>query len=184
MLTATVIATSSADPTPIATRAALLAVLGFTALALADLLRRTGDGAVHARTASYYLIGFSLLFVLRVAGQVLVARRAPGWLPPMEQWNLVPYRILLPIQLAFVAVMALIDALLLTESGPLATPEHVLGLFLIGLSVVYAASMAIRYAVRMRRRPRERWFGGTIPIVFHVVLASFLFTLGTYHAAG
>ena len=29
------------------------------------------------------------------------------------------------------------------------------------------AAMVVRYAVRMRRRPGERWFGGAIPIVFH-----------------
>jgi hypothetical protein len=41
--------------------------------------------------------------------------------------------------------------------------------------------MAIRYVVRMRRRPDQRWFGGTIPIVFHFVLASYLYTLGCFY---
>jgi len=44
--------------------------------------------------------------------------------------------------------------------------------------------MASRYVVRMYRRPGERWFGGTIPIVFHFVLAAFLFTWGKYHVSG
>jgi hypothetical protein len=43
--------------------------------------------------------------------------------------------------------------------------------------------MAVRYVVRMGRQPDQRWFGGTIPIVFHWVLASFLFVLGSFHAS-
>jgi uncharacterized protein len=42
--------------------------------------------------------------------------------------------------------------------------------------------MAVRYAVRMARRPGERWFGGAIPIVFHCVLAAWLFVFGSFHA--
>jgi hypothetical protein len=34
----------------------------------------------------------------------------------------------------------------------------------------------------MARRPEQRWFGGTVPIVFHCVLAAFLFVLGSYDA--
>ena len=43
--------------------------------------------------------------------------------------------------------------------------------------------MAARYAVRMRRRPGQRWFGGAIPIVFHFVLAAYLYVLGSFHAS-
>jgi hypothetical protein len=32
----------------------------------------------------------------------------------------------------------------------------------------------------MRRHPDQRWLGGTIPIVFHVVLAAFLFTFALW----
>ena len=48
---------------------------------------------------------------------------------------------------------------------------------------VYAGSMLARYAVRMSRRPGERWFGGTIPIVFHLVLAAYLYVFGSFHAS-
>ncbi|HUO85759.1 MAG TPA: hypothetical protein VM617_00075, partial [Thermoanaerobaculia bacterium] len=47
------------------------------------------------------------LFVLRVAGQVLVAFARVRWLPPMEQWQsgLLPYRVLLAAQIAIVLVL-------------------------------------------------------------------------------
>ena len=56
------------------------------------------------------------------------------------------------------------------------------GRFLIVFSGVYALAMAIRYVVRMSRQPDQRWFGGTIPIVFHFVLASYLYVLGSVYA--
>lgn len=163
------------------TRVVLVATLALTLVAVADVLRRDELGP---RTTAWYLLLFSLLFVLRVAGQVFVALRAPAWLPPMGEWNLMPYRLLLPIQLGFVAVLVVIVTGLASRDGPLAEQHRSLGVFLIGLGAVYAASMVVRYAVRMWRRPGERWFGGAIPIVFHVVLAAFLLTWGSYHVHG
>jgi hypothetical protein len=80
-------------------------------------------------------------------------------------------------------VIAWLVVSLLTGSGAAAEPAPGFGRFLIGFAAIYAGAMAARYVVRMRRRPEQRWFGGTIPIVFHFVLASFLFVLGSYHAS-
>lgn len=158
------------------TRSVLLATLVVTALAVTDVLRRH---ELQPRTAATYLVLFTLLFLVRVAGQLLVWRRAPRWLPPMREWNLVPYPVLLPIQLAFLAAMATIAATL-----DRVEPRPTLGHFLIALAILHSATMAVRYAVRMWRRPHDRWFGGAIPIVFHLVLAAFLLTWGSYHVSG
>ncbi len=165
---------------PMATKIALLVTLCITSAAMAQVVRRSELSAPE--TASYLLL-FSVLFLLRVAGQLLVVLRAPAWLPPMHQWHLMPYRLLLPIQIVFLALMALIEVSLFRGWGPLGKPEPAFGRFLIGFSFVYAGVMAVRYAVRMYRRPSERWFGGAIPIVFHFVLAAFLFTWGKYHVS-
>ena len=149
--------------------------------AAADVVRRTELGS---RETAAYLLVFSLLFLLRVVGQLLVVLRAPAWLPPMHQWHLMPYRLLLPIQILFLALMAWIVVSLSRDASPLANANPAFGRFLIGFSFVYAGVMASRYVVRMYRRPGERWFGGTIPIVFHFVLAAFLFTWGKYHVSG
>jgi uncharacterized protein len=154
-----------------------------TILAVADYLRRTGADEVDPQVAGAYLVVFTALFALRVAGQLVVLLAAPSWLPPMDRWNLMPYRALLPMQLLFLAVMSWICIGLLADDGFVAEPHRGFGLFAIGLSVAYAGSMVVRYVVRMRRRPDERWFGGAIPIVFHVVLAAFVFTYGVFHAS-
>ena len=168
---------------PPATNAALVGVLVITILAVADYLRRTGADDVDPSVAGAYLALFTALFALRVAGQLVVLLAAPHWLPPMDRWNLMPYRLLLPIQLVFLAVMSWIFVSLLADRGFVAEPQRGFGLFAIGLSFVYASSMVVRYAIRMRRRSGERWFGGAIPIVFHLVLAAFVFTYGVFHAS-
>ena len=50
-------------------------------------------------------------------------------------------------------------------------------------SGLYFAAMIARYIIRMVRRPDQRWLGGTIPIVFHIVVAAFRWTFGTYHTS-
>ena len=169
---------------PPATNVLLVAILVVTIAAVAEFLRRAeGGGDVSAETTGAFLALFTVLFAMRVVGQLVVRYAAPRWLPPMDRWNLMPYRLLLPIQLVLLAVMSWISLSLLADEGFLAEPHRGLGLFAVGFSFLYAGSVVVRYAVRMSRRPGERWFGGAIPIVFHVVLAAFVFTYGTYLAS-
>lgn len=169
------------DTTPLPTRVALLVVLAMAAATVGMLFLGAIDAAQPAAIAPilWLLTG---LFVLRVAGQVLVALHPRKWLPPMWQWNLIPYSILLPIQAVFIGVMVWINMAFTTASGIAAMKNSGSGNILLLFSVIYASVMAIRYGARMRRRPDQRWFGGTIPIVFHFVLASYLYTLGSFYA--
>jgi hypothetical protein len=54
----------------------------------------------------------SLLFLLRVVGQVLVRFLGVRWLPPDPEWysGLLPYPLLLPVQIILLLWMALINA--------------------------------------------------------------------------
>lgn len=169
--------------TPAATRIALVATLAITLGGGADFVRRAPENRIDPDLAGRYLAFFGALFCLRVAGQLVVLAAAPRWLPPMGQWNLLPYRFLLLIQFVFIALIAAIVVDFIAGPWFFAEPSPHFGLFLVAFSFVYAGSMAVRYAVRMTRKPEERWFGGTIPMVFHIVLAAFLFVLGSYHAS-
>ena len=168
-----------ADAVPAPVKGALVATLVVTAAAVVAYALSNPAG----RVTGLYLFLFSLLFVARVVGQVVVAIARPSWLPPMRHWNYLTYKILLPIQLAFVAVMAWVVHGFLTD-GAAASPRPALGTWLLAASFVYGAVMVVRYALRMRLRPDQRWFGGTIPIVFHLVLAAFLFVLGSHLREG
>jgi hypothetical protein len=168
------------DCTPLETRIVLVAVLLVT-LGIDVALLGAMRGSPSAAEAVPLLWLFTALFVMRVIGQVLVALKPRSWLPPMVQWNLVPYPVLLPTQLLLILLMVWIN-LAFMHGAPAASPG--LGRGLLAFSAVYAAAMPVRYAIRMTRRAEERWFGGTIPMVFHVVLASYLLVLGRFHAFG
>ena len=123
-----------------------------------------------------------VLFLIRVLGQILAATIAPSWLPPMARWysGLMPSRYLLPVQLVFLVVMTALTVSVARESPPLGVAAPAAGRWLVRASYLYAFGMAVR-AVRYATSPPERR-GVLIPIVFHFVLAGFVFTYGRYLA--
>jgi len=125
----------------------------------------------------------TLLFALRVLGQVLVAFFGVTWLPAMEQWfsGLIRYPLLLIIQILFLLLMVKITGEIWRGKGAFAVPRPHWSQFLMKFSAVYAAAMALRYALTMILRPEMRWRGDIIPILFHFVLAGFIGVLGHYH---
>ena len=123
------------------------------------------------------------LFVLRVIGQVIVVLYAPIWLPPMGQWysGLLPYPVLLPVQIALIVLMVKICADFSRGDGWFVRPRRWLGKPTLLFGYLYFAAMVVRYCVRMWLVPEARWSGGTIPIFFHFVLAGFVITVGMFH---
>ena len=121
-------------------------------------------------------------FFLRVLGQVLVAFFQVEFLPPMAEWysGLVPYPVLLPIQLLILVVQAKISLDIWRGSGFFAIRRARAGNVLCGFSYVYFAAMVLRYVLTMSFYPERRWFTGTLPIFFHWVLAAYLFVLGQF----
>ena len=133
-------------------------------------------------SAAALLTALEVLFLLRVAGQLLVVTRRPTWLPAMPEWQsgLLPYPVLLVSQVVILGLMTATAALLWSGSTLIPPLRQEYGVPVIAFALVYAGAMAVRYAIRMARRPTERWFGGTIPIAFHLVLAAWLLVLGVY----
>jgi hypothetical protein len=125
----------------------------------------------------------SALFLCRVLGQSLVAFLGVKWLPPMSEWysGLMAYPLLLPSQIVILALMVVLNTGVQTGRGPLAIVSarvaHAISLF----SYAYFAAMVLRYALTMALVPERRWFGGTIPILFHWVLALYLYVWSGHH---
>ena len=134
---------------------------------------------------SWWLWTFTVLLIGRVAGQIVVASRAPRWLPPMEQWQsgLLPYPTLVAGQGIVLTLMIWISADFSRGRGFWVLPRPGLGTAALWWSAVYFGAMVARYVIRMARRPDQRWLGGTIPIVFHSLVAAFQWTFGLYHTA-
>ncbi|MCZ6731398.1 MAG: hypothetical protein O7B27_02425 [Gammaproteobacteria bacterium] len=129
------------------------------------------------------LAAFTLLFILRVCGQILVVVVDIDFLPPFEQWysGLLPYLVLLPIQILIIGAMLKIVLDFAKRSGFFITPKPRAAVFIKWFSYVYFFSMGARYVIAMILYPELRWFTDTIPIWFHMVLAAFLYTFSHYH---
>jgi hypothetical protein len=124
-----------------------------------------------ASSSAIVLVVLTVLFGARVLGQALVAFLGVQWLPRMDAWfsGLVPYPALLTIQIGILLVQAVVDREVWRGRGFFARERPRAGRRLQWLACVYALSMVVRYVV-MRSH--------LIPIVFHWVLAAYIFTLG------
>ena len=130
------------------------------------------------------VLGFlATAFFLRVLGQALVAFFGVTFLPPMDQWysGLLPYGVLLPIQILILVLQAKISLDIWHGTGRFARRWPMAGRALCWFSYAYFLAMVVRYVLTMYLYPERRWFSGTIPLFFHWVLAAYLFVLGRYH---
>ena len=129
------------------------------------------------RRTAVVLAALALAFLGRVVGQVLVVAFAPSWLPPNAEWysGLLPYPLLLPSQIAILALQALVSRDLWRGEGRFAERMPRFGRAMRWFSIVYFTGMFLRYPLTMWLLPERRWFHGTIPIFFHWVLAAYLF---------
>ena len=144
-----------------------------------------GADVKDATACSFYLWVFTILIFARVVGQLVVASSAPRWLPPMDQWQsgLLPYPALVAGQAVVLTLMIWISVDFSRDWGFWVDPKPRLGLAALIWSYLYFSAMIVRYIIRMARRPDQRWLSGTIPIVFHSVVAAFQWVFGMYHAA-
>ena len=113
------------------------------------------------------------LFVLRVAGQAMVAFFGVTWLPPMERWysGLVPYEILLPAQIGIIVLMAKICADFTRRWGFFVQPRPFFAVYWLWFGWIYLAGMIARFFIQ----------GPTIPVFFNWVLAAFVIAVGLWH---
>jgi hypothetical protein len=113
------------------------------------------------------------LFVLRVAGQAMVAFFDVPWLPPMERWysGLIPYELLLSAQIAIVVLMSKISSDFTRRRGFFVQPRRFFAVHWLWFGWIYLAAMLVRFALQ----------GPTIPVFFHWVLAAFVIAVGLWH---
>ncbi len=120
------------------------------------------------------------LFLGRVLGQILAELAAPPWLPSVEHWHsgLLPYPVLLPVQILILMFMSLVTYDTFRRDGLWYVRKSKTKRILRRVAYLYMAAMALRYVLTMWLLPELRWFGHTIPIAFHFVLASYILILG------
>lgn len=124
-----------------------------------------------------------VIFILRVIGQMLVVLNMQGFLPPMEEWQsgILPYPFLLISQSTIIVFYSKICLDFSRGKGFFAMPYKNLGKGFLIFGTIYLGAMLLRYVLQMIFLPESRWFGGTIPIFVHCVLAAFLILVGNFH---
>jgi uncharacterized protein len=107
-----------------------------------------------------------------------------GWfLPPMSRWysGLLPYRFLLPAQIIIIILYGKVCVSFTRGNGLLFAPSRNIGRALLTFGAVYFTAMFLRYPITMALYPEKRWTGDLIPVFFHLVLSTFILSLGRYH---
>jgi hypothetical protein len=114
------------------------------------------------------------LFALRVLGQLLVVGGVAPFLPPMDEWQsgLLPYPVLLVSQILILVVLGAVCLQFSRGAGYFVKRRTWLGTPLWIAGWLYAIGMIVRYAA-LRRDP--------IPVVFHIILATFLLVVAYHH---
>lgn len=139
--------------------------------------------STSARRLAPVLWVLLFVFILRVIGQMFVAIGWQGFLPPMKAWysGLIPYPWLIVCQIAIIILYGKVCLDFSRGEGFFMVPRRGLGKGLLIVGSIYLAGMILRYVLRMAFHPEARWFGGTIPIFLHWVLATFLLIVGNFH---
>jgi hypothetical protein len=122
------------------------------------------------------LVAALTLFFGRVVAQIQVLLLEPEWLPPMQAWysGVLPYPILLPAQIVLLMLMSLVTYDHVRGRGFFWPSRRAIRIGLRAFAILYAAAMALRLLVSMSLPPHDLLDAGVIPIVFHWVLASFV----------
>ena len=114
------------------------------------------------------------LFALRVLGQLLVVAGIAPFLPPIDDWQsgLLPYPLLLASQILILGLLATVCAQFSSGRGYFVRYHSRLATPLWFAGWIYAGGMVVRYALLRR---------DSIPVVFHIVLATFLLVVAHHH---
>lgn len=120
------------------------------------------------------------LFAARVLGQFETLLIEPTWLPPMDAWysGLLPYPLLLPVQIALLMLMAVVAWNPRVRRGSFAQAHPLCAVALRRFAVVYFLAMAVRLAVNVNENGADFWSEGAIPVACHWVLALFVLVSG------
>ena len=127
-----------------------------------------------------WLWGLLGLFFFRVLAQLVQAMTPVSFLPTFEQWHsdVIPYPLLLLIQLV-ILVFLVKTAWDFSRGG--VQGSRISGKIWIAFGSMYFMIMGIRLSLGLTLLSDHYWFSNYLPTFFHLVLAAFLLTIGTFH---
>jgi hypothetical protein len=122
-------------------------------------------------------------FAFRVAAQLLQRWQHVAWLPAFSAWQsgFLPYPLLLVCQIAILAWQARL-ARAVTASRLAASRR--IGLRWLTFGTIYFATMTARLVLGGTVLRGHWWFDAPLPSTFHLVLASYVLVIGSFHVRG
>jgi len=140
------------------------------------------DLAISLAQGRYFrgLLLLLVLFIFRVAGQLVQKLHPISVLPPFERWfsGALAYEWLLGSQILIIFIMSHI---VFRFARKRIVPKANLGKWLVVVGGVYFSVMAIRLILGLTIAIDHSWLGATIPAIFHLVLALFILLVGRFH---
>lgn len=126
---------------------------------------------------------FTALFCFRVVAQLIVANYETRYLPSFERWHsaAMPYWMLVLIQAVILVIMVRTNY---RYSSDKLVANPVLGKGLLIFGVIYLCAMLLRFGLGLTLFSENRWFSNFIPTFYHLVLASWVLTIGRFHTNG
>jgi hypothetical protein len=117
------------------------------------------------------------VFVVRVMGQIEVLLRSPSWLPPFRAWEsgLIPYSLLLPLQVVLIPCMAIVATDQTRGSGYFCVTHPSSRHRLKIIAGIYFAVMLLRLVITVAVPPHTLLERGLIPVIAHWDLAAFIY---------
>lgn len=117
-----------------------------------------------------------VVFAIRVIGQIEALLLAPFWLPPFRAWEsgLVPYSLLLPVQIFLIAWMSVITVDQWRGSGLFWVTQNTTRRRLQITATLYFVVMLMRLLITAMMPPHTLLERGLMPILAHWDLAAFL----------
>jgi hypothetical protein len=116
-------------------------------------------------------------FVIRVIGQIEVVLLSPSWMPPFRAWEsgLIPYSLLLPVQIILTAWMAIVAADQWRGSGHFWVTHRSTRRRLKIVAGIYFTVMLLRLVITVAIPPHTLLERGLIPVIAHWDLAAFMY---------
>jgi hypothetical protein len=126
---------------------------------------------------------FTIIFFIRILTQIFVGIYSPAFLPKMDLWysGVMPYPYLLTYQMFMYTCMVIFNFCFFMRKGPLfiflndSTYKY-----FICFGVIYFCLMIFRFIRLKIKWPDIKWPRGSIPVLFHFVLSSYIILIGCY----
>jgi hypothetical protein len=134
----------------------------------------------RSRTYGWFMLLLAILFLARVLAQLVQFFFHLSFLPPFSAWQsgVLPYPMLIAAQVVIIISMIKIIKQYLRSQ---IVPNAKTAIIFIILGSIYFFFMVFRMIAGLTFASKDSWFHAPLPTFFHLVLATFILTIGFFN---